>query len=439
MNQRCLVISDDLTGGVDTGVQFAQQGLSTLFLSMAQGTKIDLSRYQDRDALVISTHSRGLSPEEAYRRVSVLLEGYSKESFPLIYKKIDSTLRGNIGYETDAILKKTGLSLAFFAPSFPEQDRKVVGGIHLLRGTPLSLTEISRDAVSPVKESYVKTLLEKQSRCRIGNIDLIQVASGGEALRRAIDEASRRGLQILIFDAVERRDLAHIAEAAFQRDETPLFIGSAGLAEEIANKLTPNKKPPPSLKKISKSFKHLMIVSGSASVVSHEQLKAAERSKGIRSFEFGHTLGHSDQAHNQAGEDTFAHQIGRALIEGHAIFKTPFERILSGDADGLPVHVRITRTLARMTSQALEASHLDISDLALVLFGGDTALSVLEYLGMDGIEIDGEITKGVVMGRLIGGRWHGLRLVTKAGAFGKENTLEEIIETLEGKLGLSEN
>jgi len=433
VNQRCLVIADDLTGGADTGVQFARKGLSTFFLSLNQEKTIDFSRFQDRDALVISTHSRGLPPEEAYRRVSSILEDYSKERFRIIYKKIDSTLRGNIGYETDAILKKTGLSLAFFAPSFPEQNRMVVGGIHLLRRTPLSLTEISKDAVSPVKESYVKTLLEKQSRCRIGNIDLIQVASGGEVLKKAIDEACQQGIQILIFDAVQRRDLAHIAEAAFQRDETPLFIGSAGLAEEVANKLAPKGKPSRSLERILKPIKHIIIVSGSASVVSHEQLKRTEQSKGIPSFELVHALMRSGEANNQTREDKFAHQIGRALIQGHAIFKTPFERIPSEDCEGLPVHVRITRILARITAQALETSHFDISDLALVLFGGDTALSVLEYLGMDGIEIEGEITKGVVMGRLMGGRWHGLRLVTKAGAFGKENTLEKIVETLGGK------
>jgi uncharacterized protein YgbK (DUF1537 family) len=56
---------------------------------------------------------------------------------------------------------------------------------------------------------------------------------------------------------------------------------------------------------------------------------------------------------------------------------------------------------------------------------------------MDGIEIEGEITKGVALGRLSGGTWNGLRLVTKAGAFGEEDTLEKIIETLENKTGKS--
>ena len=435
MNQRCLVIADDLTGGADTGVQFAQKGLSTLFISLTQGTRIDLSRHQDRDALVISTHSRGLPPEEAYRRVSVLLEGYSKESFPIVYKKIDSTLRGNIGCEIDAIMKAANLSLGFMAPSFPEQERTLLGGLLMVRGTPLSLTEASTDAVSPVKESYVKTLLEKQSRCRIGNIDLIQVASGGEVLKKAIDEACQQGIQILIFDAVGRRDLTHIAEAAFQRDETPLFIGSAGLAEEVAKKIAPreSKRRPFSLHRSAKPLKHILIVSGSASKVSHEQLIRAEQTRRIRSFQLDHVFMTSDEAQRQTLEDHLSDRIGNEIVQGHAILKTSSERLLPKNPQDPPIHLEIPKSLGRITRSVLQRSHLNVQDLILVLLGGDTALSVLDHLGAEGIEIEGEVMKGIVMGRLIGGRWHGLRLVTKAGAFGKENTLEKIVETLGGK------
>lgn len=431
--QRCLLIADDLTGGADAGVQFAKKGLNTFLISLIHPPAADFSKFPVKDVLVISTNSRGARPEDAFRIVCDLLESYNRESFPILYKKIDSTLRGNIGHEIDAILKQTGLSSVFFAPSFPEQDRTVAGGIHLVGGTPLSLTEISRDAVSPVRESYVKKLLEKQSGCRIGNIDLIQVASGGEVLKKAVDESRQEGTQILVFDAVERRDLAHIAEVGFQEKEKPLFVGSAGLAEEIAKKLSLRRKPSRFLKQGSKPLKHILVVSGSASKVSHEQLDRAERIMGIPSFQIDRSFMRCDEAHRQKREDGMAIRMRRALIQGHAILKTTPERILPNDSEALPIPIRITQGLARLTVKALEISSLEVFDVALVLFGGDTALSVLEHLGMDGMEIEGEITKGVVIGRLAGGRWHGLRLVTKAGAFGKGNTLEKIVKTLAGK------
>ena len=432
MNQRCLVIADDLTGGADTGVQFAERDLNTLLISFEKQIKIDFSLYLERDVLVVSTNSRGLTPEDASQRVSMLLKEYDRALFPILYKKIDSTLRGNIGYEVDATLRSANLSLGFMAPSFPEQERTLLGGLLMVRGTPLSLTEASRDAVSPVKESYVKTLLENQSRCRIGNIDLIQVASGGEVLKKAIDEACQQGIQILIFDAVERRDLAHIAEAAFQSDKTPLFIGSAGLAEEVAKKIAPRelKKRPFSLHRNAKPFKHILIVSGSASKVSHEQLIRAEQTRGIRSFQLDHVFMTGDEAHRETLEDHLSDRIGHEIIRGHAILKTSSERILPKNPQDPPIHLEIPKSLGRITQSVLQRSHLSVQDLILVLLGGDTALSVLDHLGAEGIEIEGEVMKGIVMGRLTGGRWHGLSMITKAGAFGKEDALERIIETL---------
>jgi uncharacterized protein YgbK (DUF1537 family) len=87
--------------------------------------------------------------------------------------------------------------------------------------------------------------------------------------------------------------------------------------------------------------------------------------------------------------------------------------------------------LGRITHSVLEASELDASDLALILTGGDTAMSVFNVLGVDGVEIKGEILNGVVMGHFVGGRVNGLTVVTKAGAFGTANALRQIVDILE--------
>jgi uncharacterized protein YgbK (DUF1537 family) len=432
MNQRCLVIADDLTGGADTGVQFAERGLNTLLISFEKQIEIDFSLYLERDVLVVSTNSRGLPPEDASQRVSMLLKEYDRVLFPILYKKIDSTLRGNIGYEVDATLRSANLSLGFMAPSFPEQERTVLGGLLRVRGTPLSLTEASRDAVSPVNESYVDKLLEKQSRFPIGRIDLNQVALGGEVLERAVNDSYQKGIRVLVFDAVERQDLTHIAEAAFYRDEIPLLIGSAGLAEEVAKKIAPRelKRKRPSLHQNVKPLKHILIVSGSASKVSHEQLIRAEQTRRIRSFQLDRVFMIGDEAQRQTLEDHLSDRIGTEIVQGHAILKTSSERILPRNPQDPPIHLQIPKSLGRITRSVLQRSHLDVQDLSLILLGGDTALSVLNHLGAEGIEIEGEVMKGVVEGRLTGGRWHGLSMITKAGAFGKEDALEKIIETL---------
>jgi len=427
LTRKCLIIADDLTGGADTGAQFAKRDFSTLLISLKENSPpIDFTKYLERDVLVINTNSRGLSSDKAFHLVSGLLKTYDKKHFPIIYKKIDSTLRGNIGYEIDAILKETNISLCFMAPSYPEQNRALVGGIMMVGEKPLALTEAARDTASPVQESHIYKLLERQSTNRIGRIDLTHVASGGESLQKVVEEEQRKENKIIIFDAFSRQDLANIADVAFSMERKPLFVGSAGLAEEVSKKLSPElKETPSSQKESAKKFERIFIISGSASKVTHQQLERVEQRK-IPSFQ----VNKSHLIDDLLGKE-LSLKVANSLGKGHALLKTCSERMQFEESVGAPVHIRITETLASIALSALEGSKVGPQNLVLVLTGGDTALSVLDVLRTEGVEIEGELLKGIVKGRLIGGDWDGLTIITKAGGFGKEDALEKIMAILE--------
>ncbi len=427
MSQRCLLIADDLTGGADAGAQFAKRGLSTLLISLLDDVKVDFSKHTHQDVLVINTDSRGLSPEKAFLKVSNLLKRFDQELFPIIYKKIDSTLRGNVGYEIDAILKETKESLCFMAPSYPEQNRTLVGGILIVGGKPLALTEVARNTASPIQESHVYKILQNQSQNNVGWIDLTHVASSHEGLRKTVDEERKKGNQIIIFDAVSRGDLKNIVETAFYAERIPLFVGSAGLAEELAKKLVPAKAK--TSQKI-KSFKHILIVSGTASSVTHQQLKQVEK-RSIPSFQLTPSLILGDDAKAEKERKDLSRKIANSLPQGINILKTPSEMLDSEDSTGPPIHLEITKTLASVALLALKASKIKPTDLVLILTGGETAQYVINSLETEGIDIEGELLEGIVRGHLIGGNWDGLTVVTKAGAFGKEDALERTVEMLE--------
>jgi uncharacterized protein YgbK (DUF1537 family) len=432
MIQRCLLIADDLTGGADAGAQFAKRGVSTLLISLKDHSDIDFSKYTDRDVLVLNTDSRGLSPEKAFHLASSILKGFENKHFPVIYKKIDSTLRGNIGYELDAILEKTDNSMCFMAPSYPEQDRTLVGGIMMVRGKPLALTEVARDTASPVQESHVYKLLEQQSSNRIGRIDLTLVASSREKLRKAVEDEQRKGNKIVIFDAVIRQDLTNIVEVAFSIKRTPLLVGSAGLAEEVAKKLTPlrtHRVFDTSQKRVTKPFKHLFIISGSTSSVTQQQLKEIEQ-RGFPVYQLKKSLLVDHNSNSLIEIKELSSRIAKSLIEGRVVLKTYSEVLQSEDVMDFPIHHKITKTLAHIVLLALEESNVDAHDLVLILTGGDTALSVINILRADGVEIEGELLEGIVRGHLIGGDWDGLTVITKAGAFGKGDALERIMQIL---------
>jgi len=431
MSQRCLLIADDLTGGADAGAQFAKRGLRTLLISVRDNPLIDFSEYINREVLVVNTDSRGLSPEKAFSLVSSLIKGYNKELFPVVYKKIDSTLRGNIGYEIDAILTEMNGSLCFMAPSYPEQNRILVGGIMIVGEKPLALTEVARNTASPVQEFHVYKLLERQSRSSVGWIDLTHVATSCERLQKAVEGELRKGTQIIVFDAVSRQDLTNVAEVGFSLEIKPLFVGSAGLAEEVAKKIAPSKIGSSQfLQRPIKPFKHILTVSGSVSSITHQQLRQVEQ-RNIPAFQLNKSLVTSDDPEAQKKRKELSKKIANSLSEKHAMIRTTSEILSTDDSTGLPIHLKITKILASIALLAMEESKVDVHDLVLILTGGDTAQSVINILGAEGVEIEGELLEGIVKGHLIGGEWGGLTIITKAGGFGKEDALKKIIEIIE--------
>ena len=123
--------------------------------------------------------------------------------------------------------------------------------------------------------------------------------------------------------------------------------------------------------------------------------------------------------------------MGKALRQGHVLLKSPPERL--EPRSGVSVQARITNELAVMTRHALAVSGMPIGSLILVATGGDTAMAILQALNAGELHILGQVIEGIVMSRLAGGAYEGLRVVTKAGAFGEDDALEKIIEIVTGK------
>ena len=154
------IIADDLTGANDTALQFHLRGCNTQIL-------LDYSTVPEStlntQAWAISTETRNLPGAEAAKIVSsaarMLKDNLNVEYF---YKKIDSTLRGNIAQEALAVLNKLGWDTAIILPAFPTEGRITVGGYHLLRGIPIERTEVARDPKCPIYESHIPSLLKKQ-------------------------------------------------------------------------------------------------------------------------------------------------------------------------------------------------------------------------------------------------------------------------------------
>ena len=178
------------------------------------------------------------------------------------------------------------------------------------------------------------------------------------------------------------------------------WIGSAGLAREIAGGLSAAAGHRPFPPENAETVR-VLIVSGSASGVTHGQIRRLEKTGSVSSFELGAGMRSDDEKAGQKWILRTAERMGETLRQGHVLLKSPPERL--EQRGGVSVQARITNELAVMTRHALTVSEIPIESLILVATGGDTAMAILQALDAGELHILGQVIEGIVMSRLAGG------------------------------------
>ena len=165
------VIADDLTGAADAGVQLARAGYRTaVFFDASELLAGDL------DAVAVDTDSRTRPAGFAARRVVEAAHAVRYAS--IVYKKLDSTLRGNVAAELEAAFGAAGRERTIVAPAFPAAGRTTIGGTQLVHGVPVDETEMRNDPRTPVREAHVPTLLA-DAFASVGTLDVENLADPG--------------------------------------------------------------------------------------------------------------------------------------------------------------------------------------------------------------------------------------------------------------------
>lgn len=151
---RIVAIADDLTGALEIGAKFAAQGLHSIVTTNA-GRENNF----DAPVVVIDTETRHAPPIEAamvVRRAAKLARQHDTQ---LVYKKTDSTLRGNIAAELEALQDVFSEQQLLYAPAYPELGRTVKDGMLFVDGMPVHETEFANDRWSPVRDCRVHAAL----------------------------------------------------------------------------------------------------------------------------------------------------------------------------------------------------------------------------------------------------------------------------------------
>ncbi|OGD47873.1 hypothetical protein A3K69_06060 [Candidatus Bathyarchaeota archaeon RBG_16_57_9] len=401
---RIAVVADDLTGALDTGVQFKAWGLS-----------VEVAPTMDRlsglrgsaDVMVVNTDSRGDEPELARRKVREASEALSSLC-EVFYKKVDSTLRGNVGAELDAVMEATGSPVAVVAPAYPSNGRVTRGGCVYVNDAPLQETEYASEVALP--SSYIPEIMGAQTRRKAAHIPLRDVRSR-DALHREFRALRDGGYGVVVIDAEAERDLLAAAGLPVM-----VFCGSAGLASELPEGLG-LRAPRPAL-----------TVCGSTRSLSREQVRSLVERLGATQVNLDTVSllrggGATDEALVRA-EGALSSEMHVALVSAPDAGKVEVTRRLGGGM-GLSenqVEKRVVESLSEITVKLVERHKLS----GMVLTGGATALAVFKGLGVESVEITGEAQPGVPVLTLS----NGLRAVTKAGGFGSGDALVEAVKHL---------
>ena len=433
------VIADDLTGAGDTGAQFSRAGLRTRVL-FGNWTQEDT---QGSAVIVANSDSRAMTLEAAYGAVFKATKDAASAGFLPVFKKLDSTLRGPVGRELDAMMDASGCDVALLCPAFPANRRTVQEGVLLVDGVPVSGTAIAMDPVAPVKESRIAVLLAGQSLKPVREAGRSVLAAGEAAIHAELGRLRSSGGGIMVCDAESDADLELLARAGLSFGSGLILAGSAGLALPAAllfgaDDTSASVHTAPSLRtgpgpKINRP---VLVALGSVNPVSRAQAASLVAAGAVEvCLDPAEVLGEPVKA--SATLEYLGLSAGKILAAGG----TPLLSILGSRSDiaaaqaagalrGMD-HGAVATVLATSLACAVcIAIDGGSPDTAVVATGGDVARAILEAFGAGAVDILGEVSPGLPLGAVVGGSCPGRLMVTKAGGFGPPDALERSVKML---------
>ncbi|MBX0298015.1 four-carbon acid sugar kinase family protein [Haloarcula nitratireducens] len=414
------VVADDLTGAMDTSQGFAARGYATTVIADPDADMSSIPTDEDTAVLGINTDTRYDEEEEAIESV---YEATERSRARMVYKKVDSTLRGNFAAEIDAALTASEAALALVAPAFPSAGRKTEGGVHYVKGKPVAETEYGEDGKGP-SSSSIANLFGTIGR-PVENISLSTVDRGSDEVAAAITDAVERANRppILVCDAQEESHLEVIAEAAADFDT--LFVGSGGLAECITVPETSDD----TCSSLRSSSGAALGVAGSVSTTTLTQL-ASLPDDVVVSLD-GAALVAGDEPTAEIEQAVRRLQADRPVVLTAATDESAVERTLAAGQEQNLTSTEIRNLVAEQLAGATTEILQEATPSGMLLTGGDIAVAVIRSLNATAITLTGEeVEAGIPIGKFADGTMAGKALITKAGGFGSEETIVNCLDAL---------
>lgn len=201
------VIADDLTGAAELGGIGLRYGLTVEITTSVNTSK-------KSDLLIIAADTRSMTEAQAIIEMSVITISLNKTRPDLIFKKVDSVLRGHVIAELNVHMEQFGFKKALLVPANPALGRTLTNGNYFIHGQPIHLTGFSNDPDFAINSSSV--------------LSMLRIKQGEAHIRTSQDELPQSGLTI--GECTTNEDLE---EWVKKIDNTTLLAGGAGFFTAI--------------------------------------------------------------------------------------------------------------------------------------------------------------------------------------------------------------
>ncbi|WBW49384.1 four-carbon acid sugar kinase family protein [Peptoniphilus equinus] len=429
----CIVIADDLTGGNATGVLLKKMNYRAH--TVLNLSAIDPIKLAECECVIYPTNSRGLDAQAAYDRVYEACETLASKDVRLYSHRIDSTLRGNLGSETDAMLDVLGEDyIAVCAPCFPATARIVCGGYMLVGGVPLHKTNIAFDPKTPVNISEVAELFRRQSRYGVVSVRLKELMAGKHHLADVINAHVEAGHRIICFDCISQEDLDLIADACIESGRNIVAVDPGVFTTTLARKLiVPRDKQVNS---------RILAVVGSVNPNARTQIEA------LWLAQITHRVMIETKKLLES-ETARQHEIDRVIEDVMSGCRQ--QQVTTIVSDGIYPENRLDFTLYMKKLQCsldevtaiinsafaqitYEIFKQEPSFRAMYTSGGDITVAVCERFGTVGLRLRDEVLPLAAYGKILGGAFDGVHIITKGGSQGGPDAINLCITYLKEKL-----
>lgn len=419
------IVADDLTGANTNCSLFAPlQGISAITV-FGEGIK-DRQIIEQHNVVAISTNSRALPVKQAKKIVSRACQALADKR--LLSKRVDSTLRGNIGAEIAATLSVRENHVAIVVAAYPVSGRITRNGILYINDIPVAETAAGQDVKMPVTDSGVANIICQQFDTPIFSVNFAHLDGGAEGIFNYLKD-NYQDQKVVVFDAITDRHLEDIAQATYRFFKQRIIPVDPGpytyhLAQAIAQD--------PSVEQKKQNY---LIAIGSVSATTLKQIAALKASRKCFLAKIDCRQLMASIKARKAEEQRVIEEIAAHLdYQVFGLVSAESQQDLIPLSDIAKNHLCTVDEVSTIINQSIASivcsllSRFKQRIYGLYTSGGDISEAICQQANISALQVNGAVLPQVLSSQIIGGPYHGVQMVSKGGLIGNQDVITHCLD-----------